>query len=84
RRRIFTPRNRRAVLIWRKYGLWGIALLTPIFFSPIIGTLIAVSFERQSSRIVLFMFLSALFWSVVIVAFAYGLAEGWERVGKRG
>ncbi len=70
-RRLFTPRNRRIVKIWRKYGIIGIAFLTPIFLSPPVGTLIATSFGENREKILLHMFLSSIFWSGIIVAIIY-------------
>src|SRR5688500_5910421 len=35
--------NKKFAAIWKKYGLAGVALLTPIVLTPIGGTLLAVS-----------------------------------------
>ena len=70
-KQLFTPRNRRIVRVWRKYGLLGIAFLTPIFLSPPGGTLIAVSFGEKRRRIFLYMFVSGAFWSFIEVALIY-------------
>ncbi len=56
-------RARRIVRIWRKYGLWGIAFLTPPVISPPIGAIIAVGFREKRSRILLFMGVSVGVWS---------------------
>lgn len=64
--RLFTPRNRRAVNIWKKYGLAGVAFLTPILFTPIGGTLLATSFGETTSRIFIYMLCSALFWGLLL------------------
>ncbi len=68
KRRIFTPRNRKIVKIWRKYGIVGVAFLTPIFFSPVIGMMIALAFGEKRQRIILTMFISALFWGSILSA----------------
>src|SRR5688572_28695955 len=52
--------------IWKRYGLVGVALLTPIILTPIGGTLIAVSSGSSREKIIFYMFVSASFWSVVI------------------
>ena len=39
----FSQSNRRFVTIWKKYGLIGVAALTPVVLTPIGGTLLAVS-----------------------------------------
>lgn len=70
-KKLFTPRNRRIVRIWIKYGLFGIAFMTPIFLSPIGGTLIAVSFGEKRKKIFLYMLVSGIFWGLVEVALIY-------------
>src|SRR5579872_6538228 len=42
-----------------KYGLGGVALLTPLFLTPIGGTLIAVGMGKPKNKIILFMLISA-------------------------
>lgn len=71
KKRVFTSRNRKIVRIWRKYGIFGIAFLTPVFLSPVIGTLIAVSFGEKRHRIFVFMAFSAYFWAFAQTALAY-------------
>jgi len=51
KRRIFSPKTRKIVRIWRSYGVWGVAFLTPLLFSPPIGAAIAVSFGEKKFRI---------------------------------
>ena len=67
-RKVFTKRNRRLVILFKKYGLFGIALLTPILISIPIGTVVANSFEANKRKIFLYMFISILFWSTVMVS----------------
>lgn len=62
----FTPRKRMIVRIWKKYGIIGIAFLTPLILTPIGGSIIAVSFGEKSYRIMLFMIISAAIWAVLI------------------
>lgn len=66
RRKVFTKRNRRIVRIWKKYGLTGIAIITPVLLSIPIGTIIANSLENDKKKILFHMFLSILFWSVTM------------------
>ena len=65
-RKKFSRSNRKFVTIWRKYGLPGVAALTPLFLTPIGGTILAVSVGSPKDRIILYMFISAAFWAVVI------------------
>lgn len=66
KRKVFSKRSRRIVKIWRKYGIVGVAFLTPILFSPIVGTLIAVSFGEDKKRIFFHMLWSATLWAVIL------------------
>ena len=53
---------RRILNIWRRFGIWGIAFLTPPLISPPFGALIAVAFREDRRRILLTMFASIVFW----------------------
>jgi len=75
RRRLFTPKNRRTVNIWRKYGLTGVAFLTPVIFTPIGGTILAVSFGESKGKIFLYMLCSAVFWGIILSAALHRFGE---------
>lgn len=64
-KRSITPNKRRMVRIWNKFGISGIAFLTPILFTPIGGSIVAMSFGEQPRRIIGYMAVSAAFWAVV-------------------
>lgn len=68
-RKTFSPKTRNIVRVWNKRGLIGIAFLTPILFSPVGGTLIAISFGERKTKIIYYMFVSACFWAPVTVLF---------------
>jgi hypothetical protein len=63
--KLFSSKNRKVVKVWRNYGLKGVAFLTPVFFTPIGGTLIAASFGETKQRIFVYMFVSSVFWSFI-------------------
>ncbi len=65
---IFTPRNRKIVRIWRKYGLFGIALITPVILSIPIGTIIANTLVSDRKKVIIYMFFSVLFWSITMTS----------------
>ena len=67
----FSPNNRRFVTIWKRYGLIGVAALTPILLTPIGGSLLAVSSGSPKDKIILYMLISASFWSVVFSSALY-------------
>jgi membrane protein DedA with SNARE-associated domain len=63
--------SRKWMLFIRKYGLAGIAGLTPLLLTPIGGTLLAVSFTKSREKIILFMFISACAWSFILTVAVY-------------
>lgn len=64
--RLFSKRTRRAVKIWRRAGVLGVAFLTPVLFSPIGGALIATSFRPKKRRLWPAMALSAVSWGLLM------------------
>jgi membrane protein DedA with SNARE-associated domain len=70
-RKRFTPKTRKFVLIWRKYGLTGVAILTPLILTPIGGTILAVSAGSPKERIFLFMLISAFSWAILFTVAIY-------------
>lgn len=71
--RRFNRRTRLAVKIWRKAGMAGIALLTPLILTPIGGTLLAVSYRVHRGKIFLYMLLSGLFWGIALTLALYNI-----------
>ena len=67
--RVFSKRKRKIVRVWQKFGMLGVAFLTPAILTPIGGTLIALSFGVKKAKIILFMALSAIFWSPLVSFF---------------
>lgn len=62
-------RARRIMRLWHRFGIWGIAALTPPVLSPPIGTFIAVAFRESTHRILVFMGISMAIWAALF-AFA--------------
>jgi membrane protein DedA with SNARE-associated domain len=71
RRKKFSDRSRRFVRFWRRYGLAGVAFFTPVILTPIFGTILAVGFGAPRKQLILFMFISASFWAVVLSSSIY-------------
>jgi hypothetical protein len=65
-RKLFSPRNRKVVRFWLRYGLKGLAFLTPVVFSPIVGTLLAISFGESKQRVIRYMLFASLFWAFAL------------------
>jgi len=59
----------------KKYGLTGIAVLTPLFLTPIGGTILAVSLGKPKEKILIFMLISALMWALVLTSIIYALGK---------
>ncbi len=66
KKKLFTKRNRKFVRIWNKYGVFGIAVLTPILLTPIGGTILVNAVGAKKSEIFKYMWISCLFWSYTI------------------
>jgi membrane protein DedA with SNARE-associated domain len=71
----FSDKNKKFVRIWRKYGLAGVAALTPLLLTPIGGALLAVGFGSPRDKLIIYMFVSASFWSVALTVLIYFLGD---------
>ena len=71
KKKLFTKGNRRKIKIWQKTGIYGVAFLTPLLLTPIGGTLLAISFGARKAGIILWMFVSAVFWGIVFTLLVY-------------
>lgn len=71
---VFSKKNRRVVQIWKKFGITGVAFLTPILLTPIFGTVVAALFGASRKHIFLHMLWSAFFWSALLnlMVFEFG------------
>lgn len=74
-RKRFSKRTRRFVIIWKKYGIAGIAFLTPIILTPIGGTLILTSHNTPKDKIIFYMLASAIAWAIILTVIVYKLGE---------
>ena len=63
---VFSKRSRNIIKIFKRFGMGGIAFLTPILLSPIGGTVIATLLGVPRQRILLHMFWSAVLWGGVL------------------
>ncbi|MPR33867.1 hypothetical protein [Salmonirosea aquatica] len=77
--RRFSKSSRMAVRIWKRFGIIGIALLTPLLFTPIGGTFIAVAFRVHRQSIFLWMLISGVTVGTVLSYLVYSLkfVERW-------
>lgn len=66
RERVFSRRSRNIIRVFQKFGMGGIAFLTPILLSPIGGTVIATLLGVPRQRILLHMLWSAVLWGAAL------------------
>jgi len=72
KRKIFTKKNKFYVILIRDYGLFGIALFSPILISIPVGSFLAARFFVKNTKMTLaIMCMSVLFWSISISTFLY-------------
>lgn len=71
KKRTSSERRRKLLGIWKKYGIAGVAALTPLILTPVGGTLIAISFGTPRDKLIFYMFLSAAAWAVVFSGVIY-------------
>lgn len=74
-RKRFSERNRKFVGLWKKYGVAGVAFLTPLILTPIGGTLLAISFGSPREKLILYMLISASAWASIFSLTIYLLGE---------
>jgi len=71
-RKIFTKKNKFYVVLIRDYGLFGIAIFSPILISIPVGSFLAARFfDKNSFAAMVVMCLSVLFWSISISTFIF-------------
>ena len=61
----FTKTNRFLVKVKHRFGLGGIAAITPVLLSIPVGVLFALSITQDKKKILMAMMMSILFWSTV-------------------
>lgn len=76
----FTKANRRIIRIKNRFGLVGIAALTPILFSIPLGAFLAERFYKDKSKVILYLTIWDVIWNVILY-FVYYLfydrLKGW-------
>ncbi|RLD72117.1 MAG: hypothetical protein DRI98_03075 [Bacteroidetes bacterium] len=65
----FTKRNRRIVRVKQKYGLIGIAMITPFLLSIPVGVFLVVRYYHTSKSRFLYLIAANFIWSVIYTAF---------------
>ena len=66
--KIFSRKSRLYVKIIRKYGLPGIAFITPTIISIPVGTLLARRLYPNRKKVFLYLSISVILWSLTLSA----------------
>ncbi len=67
-KKIFTTFNRRIIRIKQRFGLFGIAAITPLILSTPLGAFLAERFFKNKKKIILYLSISTIFWSLTLYA----------------
>ena len=65
-KKFFSRKNKFIVMTRRKYGLWGIAILTPVLLSIPFGTFLANKYYRNKKTVLFSLTLSVVCWSIIM------------------
>ena len=79
-KKVFTKFNRRVIRIKHRFGLTGIAILTPIFLSIPIGAFLAERFYKDKKKVIIYLSISASAWCIVlyfVYLFFYDTFRSW-------
>jgi len=74
-KRTFTWKNKLIVRVKLRFGLIGIAFITPPLLSIPVGTMIASSLWKKKGRVLTALTLSVIFWSFAGAAVANKIVE---------
>lgn len=61
----FSPKSRRMVKIWRRYGIIGVCFLTPVILSPPGGAFLVAAVGAPRKQVFLYMFIFGVFWATI-------------------
>lgn len=64
-KKIFTKSNRRIITIKHRFGLVGIAIITPVLLSIPIGAFLAERFYKDKKKVILYLSVSGVAWCFV-------------------
>jgi hypothetical protein len=73
-KKVMTRTNKLIVRVKNKFGLAGIAFVTPCLISIPIGTLVAVTIYRKRKPVILYLMISLVLWSFFLNWLAQYLA----------
>jgi hypothetical protein len=78
-KRSFTKTTRRMIRIKQRFGLVGIAFITPVISQPI-GAFFAEKFFKDKKKVILYLSVSVIFWAMAlyfILLIFHDQLKGW-------
>ena len=66
--RKFTNRNKIIVKMRRRYGIWGLVILSPIILSIPVGALLGFKYFKHNHHFIPYMLLSIVIWGIISVS----------------
>lgn len=79
-KKIFTRFNRRIIKLKNRFGLAGIAAITPVLLSTPLGAFLAERFFRDKGKIIIYLSISNIFWSITLyflMLYFHDKLQGW-------
>ena len=67
--RKFTKRNKMIIQMRKRYGMWGLVILSPIILSIPLGALLGNKYFKHNHQFMPYMILSIVVWGIASVAF---------------
>lgn len=64
----FTRRNKIIVILRQRFGIWGLAILSPVILSIPVGALLGNKYFKHSHHFMSYMILSIIIWGIVSVS----------------
>jgi len=80
KKKAFTKFNRRVITVKQKFGLAGIAFITPILLSTPVGAFLAERFFRDKKKIILYLSAATILWGFImysVLMFFHGSLREW-------
>jgi len=75
RKKVFKKSTRRIIRVKQKFGLIGVALITPLIGQPV-GAFFAEKFYKDKKKIIIYLSVSVMLWCVAIYCFLYFVHHG--------
>ena len=66
KRKIFTKKNRLIVKVIRRYGMFGLVVLTPVLFTIPLGTFLIIRYFSHKENVVLYLSFSVIIWALIL------------------